>query len=176
MIRRLLSALILAWVIGFVVFVGLLPRPAGDQRTDGIIVLTGGPKRIERGLTLMQAGKAKRMLVSGVNMEVARRDFLKIYRPPLPLFDCCIDLGHEAVDTRSNAAESADWIETHHYRSIRLVTTDWHMRRARFELRQALPEQVAIVTDAVHSEPDLKVLLTEYHKYLLRRAAALAGY
>ena len=50
------------------------------------------------------------------------------------------------------------------------------MRRARFELRQALPEQVAIVTDAVHSEPDLKVLLTEYHKYLLRRAAALAGY
>jgi uncharacterized SAM-binding protein YcdF (DUF218 family) len=176
MIRRFLSALILIWVIGFVVFVGLLPRPAGDQRTDGIIVLTGGPNRIERGMALLREGKAKRMLVSGVNMMVARRDFLKIYHPPLPLFDCCIDLGHEAVDTRSNAAESADWIEKYHYRSVRLVTTDWHMRRARFELREALPEHIEIVTDAVHSEPDLRVLLTEYHKYLLRRVAALAGY
>ena len=177
MIRRLLSAIVLTWVIGFVFFVGLLPRPAeGDRRTDGIIVLTGGPNRIERGLMLMQQGKAERMLVSGVNMEVARRDFLKMFRPPLPLFDCCVDLGHEAVDTRSNAAESAAWIEQHHYKSIRLVTTDWHMRRARFELREALPEHVTIITDAVPSEPNLTVLLTEYHKYLLRRAAALFGY
>lgn len=176
MIRRSLSALILIWVIGFVLFVGLLPRPANDRRTDGIIVLTGGPNRIERGLTLLEQGKAKRMLVSGVNLSVARRDFLINFRPPIKLFDCCVDLGQEAVDTRSNASESAAWIKRHGYRSIRLVTTDWHMRRARFELREALPGNVNIVTDAVRSEPDLRVLLTEYHKYLLRRAAAVFGY
>lgn len=175
MIRRLVSAVLLVWVIGFVLFVGLLPRPAGDQRTDGIIVLTGGPNRIERGLALMEQSRASRMLVSGVNLSVGRRDFLIMFRPPLKLFDCCIDLGQDAVDTRSNAAESAAWVAKYKFRSIRLVTTDWHMRRARFELRQALPKDVAILPDAVRSEPDLAVLLTEYHKYLLRRAAALFG-
>jgi uncharacterized SAM-binding protein YcdF (DUF218 family) len=175
-IRRLLSALIIVWVVGFVLFVGLLPRPAGDRTTDGIIVLTGGPGRIERGLNLMEQHKAKRMLVSGVNLVVGRRDFLVMFRPPLKLFDCCVDLGTDAVDTRSNGAESAAWVQKYRFHSIRLVTTDWHMRRARFELGQALPKDVEIVTDAVRSEPDLPVLLTEYHKYLLRRAAALLGF
>lgn len=176
MIRRLISALVIVWVVGFVLFVGLLPRPAGDVTTDGIIVLTGGPGRIERGLTLMEQRKAKRMLVSGVNLAVGRRDFLVMFRPPRALFDCCVDLGNDAVDTRSNGAESAAWVKKYHVRSVRLVTTDWHMRRARFELGQALPKEVAIVTDAVRSEPDLPILLTEYHKYMLRRAAALIGF
>jgi uncharacterized SAM-binding protein YcdF (DUF218 family) len=174
-IRRLVSALVLAWVIGFVLFVGLLPQPAGPSRTDGIIVLTGGPNRIERGLGLLREGKAQRMLVSGVNLTVRRRDFLIQFGASPRLFDCCIDLGQEAVDTRSNGAESAAWVRKRGYRSIRLVTTDWHMRRARFELDQALPPEVTILGDAVRSEPDLRILLTEYHKYLLRRVAGLIG-
>ena len=175
MIGRLFSALILAWIIGFVLFVGLLPRPAGDEKTDGIIVLTGGPNRIERGLSLLAEGKAKRMLVSGVNLTVRRRDFLIMFNAPPRLFDCCVDLGQEAVDTRSNGAESAAWVKKHRYKSIRLVTTDWHMRRSRFELDQALPPGILIRSDAVRSEPDLGNLLTEYHKYLLRRIAVLFG-
>jgi uncharacterized SAM-binding protein YcdF (DUF218 family) len=174
-IRRLVSALLLVWIIGFVLFVALLPRPQDNRVTDGIIVLTGGKNRIERGLTLLGERRAKRMLVSGVNLVVGRRDFLIQFRAPAPLFDCCIDLGQEAIDTRSNGAESAAWVKKHGYRSIRLVTTDWHMRRARFELDQALPPEVTIVTDAVRSEPALGLLFREYHKYLLRRVAVLFG-
>jgi hypothetical protein len=38
-----------------------LPKPAGDERTDAIVVLTGGPGRLERGFELMERGlKAKR--------------------------------------------------------------------------------------------------------------------
>lgn len=175
MIRRFLSFVLLAWVIGFVLFVALLPRAAGEQVTDGIIVLTGGPNRIERGLSLLEQRRAKRMLVSGVNLTVGRRDFLIMFRIPPRLFDCCITLGQDAVDTRSNGEESAAWVRQNGYRSIRLVTTDWHMPRARFELRQALPKDVTIVPDAVRSDPDLRILLTEYHKYLLRRVGALLG-
>nr|WP_217352770.1 YdcF family protein [Sphingomonas sp. ID1715] len=171
----MISALVLAWLIGFVLFVGLLPRPADDRATDGIIVLTGGPNRIERGLSLLKERRARRMLVSGVNLVVHRRDFLAMFGAPVQLFDCCIDLGHEAVDTRSNGAEAADWVKRHRYKSVRLVTTDWHMRRARFELDQELPPDVRIVTDAVRSEPDLNILLREYHKYILRRLAVLFG-
>ena len=97
------------------------------------------------------------------------------FKAPASLFDCCIDLGQEAIDTRSNGAESAAWVKKHGYRSVRLVTTDWHMRRARFELDQALPPEVTIVSDAVRSEPDLNILFREYHKYLLRRIAVLFG-
>ncbi|HYZ47954.1 MAG TPA: YdcF family protein [Sphingomonas sp.] len=175
MIRRLVSALLLVWLIGFVLFVSLLPRPAGDRKTDGVIVLTGGPNRIERGLTVLDRGEARRMLVSGVDTTVRRSDFLTLYHASPRLFDCCIDLGQEAVDTRSNGEESAAWVRKHGYRSVRLVTTDWHMPRARFELSQALPKAIQIVPDAVRSEPDLRALLNEYHKYLLRRTAALFG-
>jgi uncharacterized SAM-binding protein YcdF (DUF218 family) len=175
-ISRLVSALLLIWLIGFVLFVALLPRPAGDERTDGIIVLTGGANRIERGVQLIEAGRARRMLVSGVNLSVRPQDFMNQFKVPPRLYACCIELGQDAVDTRSNASESADWVNKHHFKTIRLVTTDWHMRRARLELDQALPHDVAIVPDAVRSEPDLRILLTEYHKYLLRRLAMLFGF
>lgn len=175
MIRRLFAFAVLVWVIGFVLFVALLPRAAGEQKTDGIIVLTGGPNRIEHGLDVLQRGYARRMLVSGVNLSVGRRDFLIMFHVPPQRFDCCIDLGQDAVDTRSNGEESAAWVKKYGYKSIRLVTTDWHMPRARFELGQALPGDVRILPDAVRSEPDLGILLTEYHKYLLRRVAALFG-
>lgn len=176
MIRRLSSALLLLWLVGFVLFVALLPRPSDGGRTDGIIVLTGGPGRIERGLAMLEKGKARRMLVSGVDLLVRPREFVVQYKVPPRLFACCVALGQEAVDTRSNGSESADWVKRNRVTSVRLVTTDWHMRRARLELDQALPPGIAIKTDAVRSEPNLTVLLKEYHKYLLRRAAILAGW
>ena len=173
MIRRIVSALVLLWALGFVVFAVDLPRPAGDDYTDGIVVLTGGPGRVRRGIDVLAARHAQRMLVSGVDRRVRPADIAETYHVAPGLL-ARIDLGSSAVDTRSNALETRRWIADHHYRSIRLVTTDWHMRRARFELRQVL-RGVTVVPDAVPGEPDLAGLLREYHKYLLRRAAALAG-
>ena len=173
MIRRLFSALVLFWALGFAWFAIDLPRPAGDEKTDGIVVLTGGPGRIQRGLDILKAGHAQRMLVSGVDRRVRSVDLVETYHvTPALLAD--VDLGRSAVDTRSNALETRRWIADHHYGSIRLVTTDWHMRRARFELRQVM-QGITVVPDAVPSEPDLLGLLREYHKYLLRRGAALIG-
>lgn len=173
MIRRLFSAILLVWALGFVWFAIDLPQPAGDENTDGIVVLTGGAGRIQRGLDMLAAGHARRMLVSGVDRRVRLADLEAAYHVP-PRLLARVDLGRSAVDTRSNALETRRWIAAHHYKSIRLVTTDWHMRRARFELRQVLSD-VVVLRDAVPSQPDLVDLLREYHKYLLRRAAALVG-
>lgn len=174
MIRRLFATLALVWALGFAAFAVSLPGPAGDEDTDGIVVLTGGPGRVQRGLDLLRRGKARRMLVSGVDRRVRPVDLADTYRISPELMRR-IDLGTSAVDTRSNAQETARWIAAHHYRSIRLVTTDWHMRRARYELRQIL-RGVRVVRDGVPSEPGLNTLLREYNKYLLRRAAGLAAY
>ena len=91
------------------------------------------------------------------------------------LFACCIDLGFQAVDTRSNALEIARWAARRGDKSVRLVTSDWHMRRARLELERAMPPDVRILSDAVQTQPSLRTLFTEYNKYLMRRLAALAG-
>lgn len=174
MIVRLGATLLLAWAFGFVLFAIALPESAADDvRTDGIVVLTGAPGRVPRGLALLGAEEAERMLISGVGRRVGAEAIARTYAVPAALRGR-IDLGRFAVDTRSNAQETAAWIAAQHYRSIRLVTSDWHMRRARFELRRVVGD-TRIVADAVPSAPSLAGLLREYDKYLLRRAAAAAG-
>lgn len=175
MIKRLLSLIPLLWALGFAAFVIWLPQPAKDAPTDAIVVLTGAPGRIERGLALMQHKQAKRMLISGVNRHVRPHELALAQKAPTALFDCCIDLGVEAVDTRSNALETARWLSQHRYRTVRLVTTDWHMRRARYELGRALDPGTTIVVDAVKSRAGFAILFKEYHKYLLSIVAPRFG-
>ncbi len=55
------------------------------------------------------------------------------------------------------------------------MTTDWHMRRAEYELQRSLPDDIAIYTDAVASKPSLLTLWREYNKLVLRWLAGLFG-
>lgn len=175
MIKRLISFIFLAWVLGFAWFALLLPLPAAPAKTDAIVVLTGGPGRIDRALERLEAGDAKRLLISGVDKDVKPRELAAQYHRPLHLFNCCIALGFEAEDTRSNATEVATWVARRNYRSIRLITTDWHMRRAEYEIKRAVGDKVTILPDAVRSQPSLGTLFREYHKYLAGRAGGLLG-
>lgn len=174
MIRRAFSLLFLVWAIGFLWFVVALPQPAKESvKTDAVIVPTGGPGRIARGLKVLNSGEAKRMLVSGVDPEVRPQEFAAEFGVSPREMACCITLGFAAVDTRSNAAETAKWVAQNEIRSLRLVTTDWHMRRAAGELDRTLPGHVTVIRDAVPSQPSLKTLFIEYHKLLASRAAGL---
>ena len=87
---------------------------------------------------------------------------------------CCLTLEKVSVDTRSNAREAGSWIAAHKVKSVRLVTSDWHMRRAAWELEQAAPK-VDIVRDAVRTRPSLRILFVEYHKWLARRLTHAVG-
>lgn len=175
MIARTIAVLLLLWLGAFVLFATTMPRPAGNERTDGIVVLTGSSGRIERGVALLARGHAKRMLISGVDRDTGRLSLARTYAIPRETMRCCIELGHEAIDTRSNAIETAHWIARRGYGSIRLITADWHMARARYELGRQLPADVRIVADAVATQPSLRVLLREYHKYVFRRVSGLLG-
>jgi uncharacterized SAM-binding protein YcdF (DUF218 family) len=174
MIRRVLAFLFLAWVIGFLWFVLAMPGPAADEATDAVIVPTGGAGRIAHGLEVLDKGLAKRLLVSGVDPEVKPGEFAAEFGVEAAQMECCITLGFAAVDTRSNAAETAKWVAQNEVRSLRLVTTDWHMRRTASELDRTLPDHVTVIRDAVPSQPDFGTLFLEYHKLLASRAAGLA--
>jgi uncharacterized SAM-binding protein YcdF (DUF218 family) len=175
MTKRIISSILLLYLLGFIWFALFLPQPMAATKTDGIVVLTGGAGRIDRGLELMEKGSARRMLISGVDLEVKPGELAAQYKRPVALFDCCIDLGFRALDTRSNGLETARWVARHKVKTLRLITHDWHMRRARLELRLALPRGVTVVEDAVPTKPSLLVLFTEFNKYWLRGVAALVG-
>lgn len=175
MIKRLLAVILLAYALGFMWFAMFLPQPASPQKTDAVVVLTGGANRIDHGLKILESGKAKRMLISGVDRDVRPVELAAEYKRPQRLFNCCIDLGFQSVDTHSNALETAAWAKRNKVKSLRLVTSDWHMRRARFELNRALPKDVEVINDAVSTNPPLRMLFLEYNKFWLRAAASLAG-
>lgn len=172
---RLFSFGLLVYALGYAAFAVLLPRPAGDERTDAVVVLTGGTGRLERGFDILQRGLAQRLLISGVDRTVRARELAAAYDVEPRLFDCCIALGRESFDTRSNADEVARWMERRRFRSLRLVTNDLHMPRARYELRKRIGSDTVIVVDAVTTEPDFRAIFLEYNKYLLGRAADLIG-
>ena len=175
MIVRLFGVALLAWCLGFAAFMLLLPGALEGSTTDAIVVPTGGAGRIDRGIVLLERRQARRMLVTGVAPGVRAADLAREYRTSRALFACCIDLGSEAVDTRSNAEETAAWVKRHRYRTVRLVTSDWHVPRARMELGAAMGRGVLILGDGVPSTPRLGTLVNEYNKLILRRVALWLG-
>ena len=168
------------WLSGLAAFVDRVARLTPTQvpaEADGIVALTGrSDLRLQAAADLLEAGKARRMLISGVNRKARRVDLQALTHAPQPLFDCCVDLGFMAEDTIGNARESADWAREMRYSSLILVTADYHMPRAFLELRASAPG-VAIETYPV-ATPELDArrwsttttsarrMMAEYSKYL----------
>jgi uncharacterized SAM-binding protein YcdF (DUF218 family) len=165
-IARAAALLVLLWIGGFVAFVFSQAGPAAaGTTTDGVAVLTGGPGRLPRGVEVLKAGLADRMLVSGVHPSVKPNELSAAADIPPQLFRCCVDLGFEADSTRSNAMEVAAWVERHGFKSIRLVTAGYHMPRARAEIEARLPPDVLVVPDGVRAGLPFVAMLVEYGKF-----------
>ena len=175
MITRALSLFLILYALGFIFFSVTLGRPAPEdsRRVDAVVVITGGPGRIEHGLEVLADGKAGRMLVAGADPSVTKPDLVRVFGGQRRLVGCCVDLGSESVDTRSNADEAERWLARRDFDTLRLVTSDWHMRRARYEFTRVLGKDVEVVADAVRTEPSFMTLFAEYNKYLLRRVSVL---
>jgi len=174
MILRFLSLLLLLYLLGFLLFGVTLAGPAGGDHTDAAVVITGGPGRIEHAMDVLKKGEATRLLISGVDPSVTKKDLAVRLGGMVPLLKCCVDLGSESVDTRSNAEEAKRWMDSHHFKSFRLITSDWHMRRANYEFRRVFGGGgYSMVVDAVPTQPKFITLFAEYNKYLLRRISAV---
>jgi uncharacterized SAM-binding protein YcdF (DUF218 family) len=140
-----LFVLALIWTAGLLAFAARVDRssPAPEPAAaDGIVALTGGAtdQRIAAGLQLLEAGKANRLLISGVSRRVTRPELQTLIGAAKPVYDCCVDLGFTAENTLGNARETAEWARAKGYRRLILVTADYHMPRARLELQAAMPE------------------------------------
>ena len=175
----LVAALI--WASGLLAFAGRVERstPAPDPvKADGVVALTGAGsnERIRAGMALLADGKARRMLVSGVNREASREDVRAAAQAVRRLYDCCVDLGFEAATTVGNARETHAWAQAMRYRSLIVVTADYHMPRAMIELRAGLPhitlQAYPVATSVIDAREWWKTgrgarrMALEYCKYL----------
>jgi uncharacterized SAM-binding protein YcdF (DUF218 family) len=177
-IVAVLAVVFMAAAIGFVGFLSQLrgAETKPERQADGIVVLTGGSSRVSDAMELLAGGYGRRLLISGVHPTNAASDISRSLSENQSLLSCCVDLDRSAVNTRSNAAETRRWVHERGFKSLIVVTSNYHMPRAIVELSHAMPDirlvPFAVVGDKWRDEPwwtngaTLRLLLSEYVKYV----------
>ena len=173
------GVVLFAFLGGFVIFASSINRyvaAAESGRADGIVVLTGGEHRLSEAARLLAEGRGKRLLISGANRMATREDLHRKSGLSPALFDCCVDIGYDALTTSGNALETKAWAADRGYARLILVTSSYHMPRSLVELQRAMPE-VALLPFPVVSRnfrterwwlhgATARLLFTEYLKFL----------
>ena len=179
------------WIAGFVCYVDSVSsyvEPVIDESiepTEAIVVLTGGSERLPAGLNLLRAGKAKKLLVSGVHPGIKLGSLLAHEQADAELKECCIVLGHEADNTLGNAVEASAFMRQEHFSSLRLVTANYHMARSLLLFGDAMPSIKIIPHPVLPDSVDmdfwwrkpgtLSLLSFEYTKLIFAWVRSLVG-
>jgi uncharacterized SAM-binding protein YcdF (DUF218 family) len=171
-------AAVLGTAVGFVWFVDHLPREesAAVRNADGIVVLTGRAARIGDAIELLAAKRGRRLLISGVYPRTTAAAIARLKPEHRFWVACCVDLDHSAVNTIGNAIQTRKWAKQHGFKSLIVVTSNYHMPRALTEIAYQLPdvELIAfpITPERVRTESwgdrfvTARLLFIEYLKYL----------
>lgn len=191
--RRILSILTLLlflWAIGLVAYVHQIPQRGETraQKTDAIVVLTGGSLRIAYGFELFAKGLSGTLIISGVDKKVTLDTLLQQYASPATRSALRKKANHILLDrradsTQQNAREVALFVRQKQFRSIRLITANYHMPRSVLEVKRLLPG-VTVIPDAVFPSAFRRdawwkdaltrsLLLSEFHKYWWARVRPL---
>jgi uncharacterized SAM-binding protein YcdF (DUF218 family) len=162
------------WLIGLILFTRMIPSLPQDDTmrpTDGIVVFTGGKTRLKVALNLFHQKKGHSLLISGVNPDSTFSEMIK----QMP-FRSRVTLGYDALNTEGNAEETALWVQAHNIKTLRLITSNYHMPRSLFELRHLLPTVDIIpypVVEKSFLKPKwwleshaLRLVVQEYNKFL----------
>lgn len=145
----------------------------GVQKADAIVVLTGGKGRVEAGLNLLRRGMAGILIISGVNEDA---DVNSIYLKKLNEDEKLkIILEKRSKSTYENAIEVRRLLNAYNIRSLVLMTSLYHMKRAEYIFTRVLPPGVRIETYGVstpnfdesgwRSGNSLLILTVEFLKY-----------
>ena len=186
----------LSFLAGFVFFLSEIDSYSetdpGSVSADGIAVLTGGFARLSPAVELLEMERGERLLISGVNPKNSDGSLKNALNIDDALYDCCVDLDQDAMDTIGNAVGISHWATSKNYNKIIIVTNDYHMPRSILEIRTQLGN-VELVPYVVRNQPAdgesfetkldrYRVLTGEYLKFIatnfrcfLARAASANG-
>jgi uncharacterized SAM-binding protein YcdF (DUF218 family) len=146
------------------------------MKTDAIVVLAGGRGRVEEGARLFHDGQAQWLLLIGVDPSVRKSDLFKETRSEEA---ARVILEKVSRNTLENALYARELITTRNIRSVRLITSRYHMKRATLIFRSMLPKDIAIYPHPVDSRNlkeewwshggSFRLLYTEFYKYCMFR-------
>lgn len=167
---------IVIWTIGFIMFAEMINEFDIDkmEKTDAVVVLTGGKNRINEAAKLLNQKNADKMFISGVSQETSLEELVEKYDMETYYADN-VEIGQEAKNTLENAKEVKEWVEKNNISSIRLVTSNYHMPRSMEEI-EAATDGVSIIPHPVYSEnvakkwwtswKSFKFVASEYNKFI----------
>ena len=166
----------LLWFGGFLVFSQYIKKTQDSLlKTDAIVVLTGGKNRIAEALKLFNNDMAEILIISGVSDKVSLKELQKENKTILTRNKGQIIIGREATNTNQNAIEVSDAIRRNNVKSIRLVTSYYHMPRSKAEILAHNPD-VNIVIHPVYSQNvsskwwkkwnSFKLIASEFNKFI----------
>lgn len=156
-IARGVAALLIGWIAGFGLFCGYIrsmPVPSSTHLTQGIAVFTGDHLRIQTAIALLSAQVPQPLLhLSG------------LYRTEAATHHRSAD---RALNTTENVLFTGQWLRKHGLRSIRLVTSDYHMPRSLILAHALWPRDVKILPHPIHLKTRhyLQKLWVEYNKWI----------
>lgn len=180
-IKALFTIVVIALVVVAVLFVDFTYKTFSyrprNVTVDAIVVLAGGKGRVEEGVRLYREGKGSWLFFIGVDPSVRRTD---LYRPrpgdPTPER---VVLEKNSRNTLENAIYGRDLLVQKNVRSIMLITSRYHMKRASILLRNALPKDISIYPCPVDSRNlqetwwnhggSFSLLFSEFYKYCMFR-------
>ena len=145
-----------------------------NENKKAIVVLTGGPRRLEEGFKLLEKKMGGALFISGVNPIVTEKDLKKILTTNTSnkkniLFDCCVYYEKKSKNTKSNSIEANKWLTKNDYNEIFLVTSSFHMPRSIYEFKKNAPKIIIYPWNIAEKEKttfnNLKKLSIEYLKF-----------
>jgi uncharacterized SAM-binding protein YcdF (DUF218 family) len=178
--RSGLIVLILALILltaGFIWFLWRVPADevAVSGEADAIVALTGGASRIADAIELLASGRGKRLLISGANRSTTRHEISRLNPEFERWVRCCVDFDR-SLNTFGNAVEIRRWAEERGFRSLIVVTSNYHMPRALAEIAHQLPDVALVpfpvVTERQRAEPwwangsTARLMISEYVKLI----------
>ncbi len=168
--------LCLIWFVGFIFFVNKISHYDVQNVTaaQAAIVLTGGEKRIEEGVKVLQQKLVTKLFITGVDYKVRHKKEI-LYIDELHKMDN-IEIGQEATTTTGNAIEARDWIIKNHIKTAKIVTANYHMPRSILEFKYRIHgidfnahpvfSQQLNINNWWHNKNTFILLAKEYTKYI----------
>lgn len=164
------------WFAGLFWFDFLINHYPEDRttRTDAIIVVTGGRNRISESIRLLNNHLSERLFISGVAKSITVEDILKNSTVKTEELGK-IELGYSATNTIENASEISRWIQKNNIKSIRFISSNYHIPRSLAEF-SAYHKDIQVIIHPVYSENVSKdwwqswgtgcLFISEYNKFL----------
>ena len=164
-VPKIILTLFFVWLIGGCFFALSISQiqPPPLEHTEGIVVFTGEKGRVHQAMALYHKGWGSFLHISGHRKK----------KPSSPHISY-----DEAQNTQENVIFALAWIKKHRVRSVRLVTSDYHMPRC---LALARPIwQVPIIPHPLHlclnRSTRIPKIFKEYNKWLWIKAKFLIDF